>query len=79
MKDVLGRDIVPGDRVGCAFSYSQASVGTIRLGEVVEIEKHHPYPRNPDYETYRVKCKWDKDGKVSPWMHYGADHRWIKI
>ena len=76
MKDVVGNDIVPGDRVGCAFSYSQASVGTIRLGEVVEID----VTPGPNGDWIQVKCRWDRDtSKVSPWMHYGAPHRWIKL
>jgi hypothetical protein len=78
MKDVLGNDIVPGDRIGCAFSYSQASVGTIRLGKVVEIDDTG-VDRWGQPHT-KVKCVWDRSpDKVSPWMEYGANHRWVKI
>lgn len=77
MKDVQGYDIVPGDRIGCAFSYSQASVGTIRLGEVVEIDDTGVDRWNQPIT--KVKCKWDRDGKISPWMAYGANHRWIRL
>ena len=78
MKDVLDRVIVPGDRVGCAFSYSQASVGTIRIGEVVEIDDTQVDRWNQPIT--RVKCRWDRSrDKVSPWMAYGANHRWIKL
>ena len=77
MKDVLGNDIVPGDRVGCAFSYSQASVGTIRLGEVVEIRTGTNRWGSTEVQ---VKCRWDRDtSKVSPWMSYSDETRWIKI
>lgn len=77
MKDVLGNDLVPGDRVGCAFSYSQASVGTIRLGEIVEVDNSKVDRWGRTYT--QVKCKWNDSDKVSPWMKYGGPDRWVKV
>lgn len=64
-KDVLGKDLAVGQRVGCAFSYSQASVGYIRLGILEEMQQ--------DY----IKVRWENENRLSPKMKYGSNTRWI--
>jgi hypothetical protein len=73
-KDVLGRDLAIGQRVGVAFSYSQASVGHIRLGEIREMfEYTAPYGRP---ETV-LRIWWEHENVLSPKIKYGAASRWI--
>lgn len=54
--DVTGKEVSVGDHVGIAFSFSQASVGYIKLGVIETL--------NP------LTVKWDVTGKVSPKMVY---------
>jgi hypothetical protein len=55
-KDCVGNQILVGDTVGVAFSYSRASVGYIRIGVVEQLE--------PEF-----RMRW-ADDKVSPPMVY---------
>ena len=57
-EDVRGMPVRVGDKVGVAFSFSQASVGYIRLGEIVSLEPFH--------------VRWVDEDKVSPKMKYQA-------
>ena len=65
--DIFGTNLEVGQRIGCAFSYSQASVGYIRLGEIAEMGE--------DY----IKVRWEADNRVSPKMVYGKPNRWIVL
>jgi len=56
--DCINRPLHVGQRVGVAFSYSQASVGYIRIGTIELLEPFH--------------MKWEKDGKVSPQMVFNS-------
>lgn len=66
--DVLGNTLAVGDRVGVAFSYSQASVGHIRLGIIEELN-----------DEYDIRVRWAQDGALSPKIKYGSSTRWIKL
>lgn len=56
--DCVDRPLAVGDRVGVAFSYSQASVGYIRIGTIESLEPFH--------------MKWEKNDKVSPKMIFDS-------
>lgn len=58
--DCLGRTLKVGDRVGVAFSYSQASVGYIRIGTIVNLAGDRRRP-----ELY---MQWEGSDKFSPKM-----------
>lgn len=78
--DCRDRPFKIGDLVGCAFSYSRASVGHIRIGTLVEIGVDETYY----YTEIVVKIKWSDDdkkspGKVSPVMKYGDKSRWVLL
>lgn len=68
MKDVLGRDLVIGARVACAFSYNHASVGHLRIGTIEEM---------PD--EYSIRIRWEEGYVLSAKMKYGAASRWLKL
>lgn len=65
--DVLGQELRLGDRVACAFSYSQASVGYMRLGRIEEMEDDH------------VRIRWEESLKLSPKMNWGSSNRWMRL
>lgn len=52
--DCDGNPLHVGQRVGVAFSYSQASVGHIRIGRIESLDPFH--------------MRWEVDDKVSPKM-----------
>lgn len=75
MKDVLGNTFTLGDRVAVAFSYSQASVGYMRLGTVEFIDTAN---KRSEYDI-KLKVRWEKDNKLSPLINYGSETRWLRL
>lgn len=69
MKDVTGQNFTVGDRVVCAFSFSRASVGYLRLGTVEIV----------DPDNGQLQVRWEKDNKLSPPMRYGDSSRWLLL
>lgn len=57
--DCIGRPLHVGQRVGVAFSYSRASVGYIRVGEIKSLEPFHMI--------------WEVDSKTSPVMVFNKN------
>lgn len=75
--DILGKDLEVGQRVGVAFSYSQASVGHIRLGTIEEIDMGHiVYYGSPEVI---LRVRWENGNKLSPKIKYGNSNRWIVL
>lgn len=68
MIDVLGRPLVVGARVACAFSYSRATAGHLRIGTIEEM---------PD--EYSIRIRWEENDILSPKMRYGSSTRWIRL
>lgn len=80
--DVLGTPLAVGQKVGVAFSYSQASVGHIRLGVIQEMyEDKKQYSPTEGEVVFRIM--WGPDdrtpNKLSPKISYGSKTRWIVL
>jgi hypothetical protein len=64
--DVLGQQLFVGARVACAFSYSHASVGYLRIGIIKSMD-----------DESSIVVNWEYTDTVSPKMKYGNEFRWV--